>query len=120
MWLQTSFGFFSIVQKRGDAGSGTLTVRARSAADLDRLRERFLPELEPTVAGAGTDYAYRARAPRAAVARAAASMLEAIDYDNFKSAVGKTDRARAALYGEVWSVLARIDDSAPGGKIGKR
>jgi hypothetical protein len=28
MWLMTRFGFFSIVQKPGDAEAGMLTVRA--------------------------------------------------------------------------------------------
>jgi hypothetical protein len=38
MWLVTTFGFFSIVSKPGDAARAVLTVRARSAADLERLR----------------------------------------------------------------------------------
>lgn len=42
MWLVTIIGFFSIVQKPGQAG---LTIRARVAADLDRLREQYLPTL---------------------------------------------------------------------------
>ena len=45
MWLFTRFGFFSIVRKPGD---DNLTVRARVAADLDALREQYLPELSAT------------------------------------------------------------------------
>ncbi len=36
MWLFTKFGFFSVVQKPGEA---RLTVRARVAADLERLTD---------------------------------------------------------------------------------
>jgi hypothetical protein len=32
-----------------------LTIRTRVKADLDRLRERYLPELGPTQGKAGTD-----------------------------------------------------------------
>ena len=42
MWLFTTSGFFSIVQKTGDVH---LTVWARVAADLDALRQRYLPAL---------------------------------------------------------------------------
>ena len=34
MWLITPTGFFSIVQKPGDAAANTLTVRARVRQDL--------------------------------------------------------------------------------------
>jgi hypothetical protein len=34
MWLFTTIGFLSVVQKNGEQ---RLTVRARSSADLDRL-----------------------------------------------------------------------------------
>lgn len=108
MWLITTLGFYSIVSKPGDADVDVLTVRARSAADLDRLRERYLPELGPTEAHTGTDYPYRARAPKAAVARAASAAVGDIDYVNFKSRVAKTDPAREKLYAAVWSVLHRI------------
>ncbi|MBI4704877.1 MAG: hypothetical protein HY744_27550 [Deltaproteobacteria bacterium] len=42
MWLFTSFGFFSVVQKPGEEG---LTVRARVRSDLERPREQYLPGL---------------------------------------------------------------------------
>ena len=62
MWLFTTFGFFSIVQKQ--SSDGFLTVRARAADDLDRLRNR-VPQLSPTIVGGGTDYPYRAKIPHA-------------------------------------------------------
>lgn len=111
MWLITTTGFFSIVEKPGDGED--LTVRARAAADLGRLRATFLPELGLTTGG-GTDYAFRAKAPRAAVARATAAMVEAIDYKNFKSEVGKKDPERAHLYLDVWTALSRIEKQKAG------
>jgi polar amino acid transport system ATP-binding protein len=43
MWLITPEGFFSIVEKATDKASGTLTVRARVASDLEALRGGSLP-----------------------------------------------------------------------------
>lgn len=37
MWVVTDFGFFSVVQKPGDAEAGTLTVRARVRGDLEAV-----------------------------------------------------------------------------------
>ncbi len=106
MWLITPFGFFSIVQKPGDASAGTLTVRARVRADLVALAQHGLPGLGTIEESTDTDYRFRAQAPRAQVAAALAAMAEAIDYDNFKDEVAQRQgHARSKLYGKVWSVL---------------
>ena len=108
MWLITTSGFFSIVEKPWDRPTGTLTIRARVAADLDALR-LHLPELGPTAEDPEADYRFRAQAPRAAVARAMARLAESVDYDNFKDAVAKTQgRARAHRYHDVWEVLSQL------------
>jgi hypothetical protein len=67
MWIFTTLGFFSIVQKRG---TSCLTVRARAKGDLDALRERYLPALAPTSAKGGTDYPWRATVEHADFAEA--------------------------------------------------
>jgi ADP-ribose pyrophosphatase YjhB (NUDIX family) len=109
MWLITPQGFFSVVQKPSDAAAGMLTVRARVGADLDALRQTVLPQLGPTTEGEGTDYRYRARAPRGAVAAAFSAMVEQLDYSNFKSAVAKRQgQARAEVYHDVWHDLYRL------------
>lgn len=109
MWLVTDFGFFSVVQKPGDAEAGTLTVRARVRGDLETLRDTHLPELGPIREGAGTDYACRAQAPRAAVAAAMARAVEAIDYDNFKNSVRKRQgRERESVLHDVWTDLMKL------------
>ena len=95
MWLATQHGYFSIVRKHGEPG---LTVRARVAGDLDALREHFLPELSPTIAGAGTDYPFRGTCSAAAFAAAMASLAEDIDYANFKQRVGQVTAPAPALH----------------------
>jgi len=113
MWLFTPFGYFSIVQKPGDAKDGMLTVRARFAGDLDALRTRHLATLgvvhyDPT----HNDYAYRARAPKADVAQAIAATVNAIDYDNFKHEVSQVQgHGRSDIYMRVWSVLKSAQDA---------
>ena len=100
---------FSVVEKAADKAGGTLTIRARIAADLDALRQGELPELGPTTKGAGTDYRYRATAPRQAVAAALGRMVEGLHYSNFKNEVAKRQgHTRADLYHDVWDVLYRL------------
>ena len=113
MWLMTPSGFFSIVQKPEDEQAGTLTIRARVRGDLERLRETCLPGRGEIVANAGTDYRYRARAPRAEVASAMAKIVNDIQYANFKDEVAREQgKERAGFYGEVWQVLYDLRDEA--------
>jgi hypothetical protein len=109
MWLITTTGFYSIVEKIWDRAAGTLTVRARAKADLEALRSAGLPELGDIKEDPNADYRFRAQAPRPAVIRAVAAQVEALDYDNFKSAVARRQgSARVHLYHCVWDVLYRI------------
>jgi 8-oxo-dGTP pyrophosphatase MutT (NUDIX family) len=113
VWLITPFGFFSIVQKPDDKTSGRLTVRARVASDLERLRAEYLPTLGPIIEGAGTDYRYRATAPRGDVAVAFANVAMSIGYANFKDEVAtRQGKSRAAIYAKVWDVLFGLKDDA--------
>lgn len=107
MWLVTSFGFFSIVQKKDQTH---LTVRARVAADLDELRQRYLPDLSETIAGQGTDYPFRATVSHAGFAAALSRMGEDIHYSNFKQLLYQEQgEERGQLFSEVWSVLHRLE-----------
>ena len=107
MWVQTVFGFFSVVRKRGEPH---LTIRARARRDLERLRDEHLPSLGEIRVGAGTDYRYRAEASHEAFGEALRSIAEGIDYHNFKDAVGaRLGRARHDVYLDAWRVLARIE-----------
>ena len=109
MWLITPLGFFSIVRKPDDIASDTLTIRSRVKTDLQSLRDQYLPSLTNIVENAGTDYRFRAKAPRADVSRAIAKFIQQINYDNFKDeAAKKQGKDRASLYGKVWSVLLTL------------
>jgi ADP-ribose pyrophosphatase YjhB (NUDIX family) len=109
MWLITSIGFFSIVQKPGDKANGTLTVRSRVQSDLAALKQHYLPGLGPIQENHDTDYRFRAVAPRTEVSAAMTLMVDDLDYSNFKSEVGKTQgHKRASLYHKVWDVLYHL------------
>jgi 8-oxo-dGTP pyrophosphatase MutT (NUDIX family) len=111
MWIMTTIGFFSIVQKPEDKRDDTLTIRSRVKSDLIALRDQYLPNLDAIVAYSGTDYQYRARAPRNDVSAALQKLIQAIDYDNFKNAVAsRQDYNRASLYGKVWSTLYKLSE----------
>lgn len=71
MWIFTTVGFFSVVQKPGDR---RLCVRARAACDLERLRATLMTELGPTTDAEGTDSPFRARIDREVFARGLASL----------------------------------------------
>ncbi len=106
MWIITKDGFYSVVDKRGE---GTLTVRARAQADLDRLRQNHLPELGETVTGVGTDYPHRATVSRAHFAQALSRLAEDIDYPNFKNAVySQRGPRRAHVLSDVWQTLLQL------------
>lgn len=112
MWLITTTGFYSVVEKPWDKDAGTLTVRARSRPDLETLRTTVLPELGDIKEDPAADYRFRAQAPRTAVARAVEAQVNAIDYDNFKSAVAtRQGHRRAGIYHDVWDALHPIQES---------
>jgi hypothetical protein len=74
--------------------------------------KNIFPSLSEIAENAGTDYRFRAKAPRSDVAKALAKMVQDLNYDNFKDEVGKRqgkDRARA--YEKVWSVLHGLQRS---------
>lgn len=109
MWIFTTLGFFSIVQKRG---TSSLTVRARAKGDLDVLRERYLPALSPTSGKGGTDYPWRATVQHAEFAEAMKQMVLDVSYDNFKNAVAaRQGRARASAYHDVWAALLDLPEA---------
>ena len=111
MWIFTDVGFFSVVEKPEDRDARMLTVRSRVAADLDALREKFMPELGPTISGTGTDYRYRAKIAKAAFSEGMKRVSEAVDYDNFKHAVGtRQGYDRARIYARIWTDLLALGD----------
>ncbi|MEJ7786397.1 MAG: hypothetical protein WKF96_16460 [Solirubrobacteraceae bacterium] len=102
MWLFTTQGFFSAVQKRDEPG--TLLVRSRVREDAERL---------VATVGNGTvietperDYRFRVELPAKAWAEYVAAAATDIDYPNFKSAVAAHQGpGRADAYGSVWAAM---------------
>jgi hypothetical protein len=118
MWLQTTCGFFSIVEKPEDRGAGTLTVRARVKKDLEDLKALYIPELTAITTSGNTDYRYRAKASKAAVSAGIGRAVTGIDYSNFKNAVAsRQGQARAAVYHEVWDTLLELQLGGDGNPL---
>lgn len=107
MWLFTTVGFFSVVQKPGNS---FLTVRSRVKDDLINLKEKYMPGLSDIAAHAGTDYPYRATIGHEDFASGLAEMARDIHYSNFKSEVAKTaGYERENLYSKVWDVVQGLE-----------
>lgn len=88
----------------------SLTVRARAASDLERLREHYLPKLSVTISKGGTDYPFRATISHAAFARGLAKIGNDVHYENFKSEVArKMGSKREAVYHKVWNALMELE-----------
>lgn len=115
MWIMTTTGFYSVVQKAEDVANGTVSVRARVRADLDGLRA-YLPAMGDLIETDDSDYRYRVIGPHEAFAAAVAAMAADIDYDNFKAVVAERQgEDRAAVYGNVWADLLALqkDEAKP-------
>ncbi len=112
MWLLTTKGSYSIVEKPWDKAGKTLTIRARVENDLISLKS-YLPSAGDIIESSDSDYRYRITAPRAEVESAMARLTAEIDYDNFKDAVAsRQGYDRAITYGEVWKILYKLQTTA--------
>lgn len=109
MWIMTTRGFFSAVEKPGDRERGTVTVRARSIEHLENLIE-LLPEGTRIITNEGGDYPARVRVSTAAWTHCMARLALEIDYPNFKDAVkARQGRKVADAYMSCWSALLRLE-----------
>ncbi len=102
MWLYGEFGFVSWVQHGED--SDGIVVRARVADDLDRLRDRFMPELTATVATPERDYQYRGFIGRTDFAAGLSRLaVDGLGYGNFKNNTRETlGQHRAGVHAAIW------------------
>ncbi|OPF61896.1 hypothetical protein [Hydrogenophaga sp. H7] len=101
MWIFLPKSFISVVQKPGD--TDVLTVRARIKGDI----ESVFPQAKVEV-NQGTDYKYRARVPREAVAQVLHDQVMNLSWSNFKGAVKAKKRHDA--YMNVWSAMYAVQD----------
>ena len=105
MWLMTDTGFYSATFK-----DGQIQVRARDAADLDRLRDRYAPELGPNIETFLADYPYRALLAADQWGTVCSRIGSNIRYDNFKSEVGRVmGHERASIYSRIWGILWDVE-----------
>ncbi len=111
MWIASKFGIFSIVQKQ---------PRAKGLPAVYHVRARLRQDLENLLKGSGlrneieewarADYRYRFICGEADVAQVMACLASTLDYDNFKSKIGRTPDQKSKLdaYHEIWSVMAEL------------
>lgn len=107
MWIATTQGFYSVVAHRTEPGM--MLVRARAKRDLQNLDRQLPGALDRITQDRNADYPWRLLASREEWTLAFARLMQEVDYDNFKSAVGKRDRRREGIYHRVWDVLTDIE-----------
>lgn len=119
MWIFTQYGFFSVVCAREGNGSMSqpvdcdrMMVRARAKKHLVALRKRFNQQLAdlPILETDNSEYRYRVFISKTVWSTIQSALAEEIDYDNFKSAVGKagSDSDYLESLHNVWSVMYRL------------
>lgn len=108
MWLFINeVGFLSVIEREGQPDQ--LVVRARDAADLQRLKKLYLPTLSATETTLDRDYGWRAVCTKEGFGAAVAAAVMDVRYFNFKASTEKTlGRFRARVYHAVWSALLRL------------
>jgi hypothetical protein len=105
VWLITTQGFYSVVAHRSDPE--LLLARARTREDIEALATQ-IPGITP-FEDRDADYRWRAEVTRAQWRDALVELAGAIDYDNFKGAVGRQQgMEREAVYHRVWRELLRL------------
>jgi hypothetical protein len=121
MWLVTRIGLFSVVLADTEPGSGAadpgqMMIRARLRDHLVALQtEHGSLAVFPIVESApGLDYRWRIIAPKTEAVAAIASLVDGIDYRNFKGAAGQNrsvvgDDYITALHA-VWAEFRRLQD----------
>lgn len=115
MWIMTTGGFYSAVQKGSDASTLTVRTRDRAAAQLavDAIETQFGETCAITV-GEGTDYPYRFVVSRENFALWVADEIrEYLNYSNFKSAVAVThgkDGGYTQALSDTWMALLKATD----------
>ncbi len=110
MWVFTTDGFYSAVQDRNNPD--WLVVRCRTEEDARRLRdwlERNTVVWTEPAHTPNADYAWRLSVRKTDFAEYLVAAIQAIDYPNFKNAVGvRQGYERAHVYGEVWADLLEL------------
>lgn len=105
MWVFTSTGFISAVQKYGDKN---LTIRARDKKSLEALAITVDSKISKTPYA---DYPYRLVCSHQDFITWLTNEAQRINYDNFKSQVAlERGRAFAHPLNTVWSAMHEVED----------
>lgn len=110
MWIFLKNGFYSIVQKPDD-GPNYLTVRTRTLADAEYIRDTLKSDVIPhdpeweIKHTPANDYPYRLRVSRFALVRLMELEIHSLRYSNFKAT---QPEVRQRIYHQVWAVLLRL------------
>ena len=107
MWIATTDGFYSTVQKPGQKND--VTVRSRVKADLEKLMNRIGVDTK-IVENAGTDYPFRIIVRKELWLKYLKEAGQSINYDNFKNTLNPKDDVRHAAYFKVWAALRMLED----------
>lgn len=109
MWLQTTFGSFSINQSEADRSVGMLTVASHSRHDIEAFVSRFMPHGFVQYAKDSAEFQFFIRAPQANVAVTIAAAVSDIYYSDFIGTVQQTQGdSRTKCYYGVASQLSFI------------
>lgn len=104
MWVSSKFGFYSIVKKPDG-----WNVRARVKKDLENVLAASGLE-NPIKVYPEADYRFRIIVDAAGLAAVFEVLEKSIDYDNFKSMIGRTPDQQEKLhaYHNVWNEMFNI------------
>jgi len=108
MWLFTTFGFFSIVQKKD---TDFLTIRARKREHLIELVTRYPLETACDIVELHVcDYRYRIACEREDLMRVIPDIVRDVTYSNFKDAVASTlELEYVDVLHNVWDAALDLD-----------
>jgi len=111
MWIMTSDSYLSVC---AEAGRTDLSIRARSAEDLDHFREHYCPELGETRRTHGRDYGWRAAVSHDDFGDALKRVVVGVPggpgplcYERFKDTVAPS---RFGPYLSVWQSLTVLQE----------
>lgn len=109
MWIFTEDGFFSAVNKGGDAD--TICVRARCRQDLENLLTRLDRDFGLIQESPANDYPLRVFLERSEWIAYVTDCSRNLDYQNFKAhAIPHGDYARKTAYHDVWHTMHRLEN----------
>ena len=109
MWLFTKHGFFSVVKKKFKKDDKPYQIRARVKNDLHNLIDRCSLD-EDIIDTSNSDYRYRITVDRVDLNRVMDSIVDDLDYSNFKSMVHGVEDQKDKMnaYYKVWQAMYEL------------